>query len=101
MFDGLITLHIQFMDVLEYFEDIHQIYHKNFLSYCESFCKSFDEKTFLIAHIHLNYQKKYIAFLVDILTFYSVTQNIGSLLSKRSNYHIPIWLTPILQKGSH
>lgn len=96
MFDSLITLHIQFMDVLEHFEDIHQINHKNFLSYCESFCNSFDEKTFFIIHRQLNYQKKHIAFLVEILNLHSVTQNLSSLLSERSNYHIPIWLTPIL-----
>ena len=95
-FDGLITLHIQFMDVLEHFEDIRQINQKNFLSYCESLCKSFDEKTFLIVHRQLNYQKKYIAFLIEILNFYCITHDLNSLLSDRSNYHIPIWLTPIL-----
>ena len=95
MLDGLITLHIQFMDVLEHFEEIHQINHTNFLSLCESFCKSFDEKTFLIVHRQLNYQKKHMAFLVEILNFYCITHDLNSLLSDRSNYHIPIWLTPI------
>jgi len=90
------TLHIQFMDVIEHFEDIHQINHANFLLYCESFCKGFDERTFFIIHRQLNYQKKHVAFLVEILNFHSVTQNLSSLLSERSNYHIPIWLTPIL-----
>lgn len=93
MFDGLITLHIQFMDVLEHFEYIHQINHMNFLSYCESFCKSFDEKTFLIVHRQLNYQKKHVAFLVEILNYYAVTHSLNSLLSHRSKYHIPPWLT--------
>ena len=95
MFDGLITLHIQFMDVLEHFEDIRQINYTNFLSYCESFYTSFDEKTFLIIHKQLNYQKKHMAFLVEILNFYAVKHCLNSLLSNRSKYHIPPRLTPI------
>jgi hypothetical protein len=92
MFDGLITLHIQFMDVLEHFEDIHQINHRNFLSLCESFCKSFDAKTFFIIHRQLNYQKKHVAFLVEILNYYAVKHSLNSLLSHRSKYYIPPWL---------
>lgn len=95
MLDGLITLHIQFIDVLEHFEDIRQINYTNFLSYCESFYTSFDEKTFLIIHKQLNYQKKHMAFLVEILNFYAVKHCLNSLLSNRSKYHIPPRLTPI------
>ena len=94
-FDGLATLHVQFMDVLEHFLSIDLINHKNFLSHCELFCKSFDEITFLLIDRQLRYQKKHIAFLVEILNYYFVTHSLNSLLSDRSNYHIPTWLIPI------
>jgi hypothetical protein len=90
-FDGLTTLHIQFMDVLCNFDKITYINKDQFLILAQSFCNQFNQDIFLLLHKLIGYQKKDIAFLSQVLDYFRVEHTLSTLLSNRSLYKIPLW----------
>lgn len=90
-FDGLTTLHIQFMDILCNFDKIIDIDKNQFLMVAKSFCKQYNQDIFLLLNKLIGYQKKDIAFLSQVLDYFGVEHTLSSLLSNRSLYKIPLW----------
>lgn len=90
-FDGLTTLHIQFMDVLCNYDKLIHINKDQFLTIAQSFCKQFNQDIFLLLHKLIEYQKKDIAFLSQVLDYFGVEHKLSTLLSNRSLYKIPLW----------
>jgi len=90
-FDGLTTLHIQFMDVLCNFDKIIDINKDQFLTIAQSFCKQFSQDIFLFLHNLIGYQKKDIAFFSQVLDHFRKEHTLSKLLSNRSSYKIPAW----------
>ena len=90
-FDGLTTLHIQFMDVLCNFDKIIDIDKNQFLMVAKSFCKQYNQDIFLLLNKLIGYQKKDIAFLSQVLDYFGVEHTLSKQLSNRSLYKIPLW----------
>lgn len=90
-FDGLTTLHIQFMDVLCNYDKIIGINKDHFLMVAQSICEQFNKNIFLLLYKLIRYQKKDIAFLSQVLDYFGVEHALSTLLSNRSSYNIPDW----------
>lgn len=90
-FDGTTTAHIQFMHVLCHYDEIPNLNKGNFTMIAESFSKQFNHNTLMLLHQRICYQKKEIAFLVEVLDYFKIKHQISLLLSKRSTYHVPSW----------
>lgn len=90
-FDGLTTLHIQFMDILCNFDKIIDINKDKFLTIAQSFCNQFNQDVFLLLHKLIGYQKKDIAFLSQVLDYFRVEHTLSTLLSNKSSHKIPVW----------
>lgn len=90
-FDGITTLHIQFMDVLCNYDSIPNLNKSAFMSAVRTYAQSFDMSIFLKILDLLNYQKRHIAFLAQILDYFNVLHLLSEMLSTRSDYNIPKW----------
>lgn len=57
----------------------------------KTFSNQFKHDTLMLLHQCIGYQKKEIAFLVEVLDHFKIKHQISPLLSSRSTYHVPSW----------
>lgn len=80
---------VAFLEVLSHFGDIQDLNLPAFRSYSEDFAKSFNEGNFEKIIKKINYKKRTIAFLREILNHFGVSNNLERHLSPLSTYAHP------------
>ncbi|MFH5881197.1 hypothetical protein [Liberiplasma polymorphum] len=88
-----IIKHIEFIDILEHFDSIHNINLEGFNHYISSFITTYDENIMKHTIKVIKPKKRTIAFLKEILDGNSIDNSSGLYLSTTSKYHIPKWIT--------
>lgn len=80
---------IEFLEILENYHKIEDLNQKSFVKYCEYAVKEFNEKNFEQLYKNLNYKKRTIAFLKQLLDFYGISNSLKKYLNGTSKYKIP------------
>lgn len=80
---------IELLEILENYHRIEDLNQKNFVKYCDYAVKEFNEKNFEQLYKNLNYKKRTIAFLKQLLDFYGVSNGLKKYLNGTSKYKIP------------
>ena len=77
---------LEFLEVLQNFNNIEDIDLNQFISYTEKFIYEYDEKTLQTVLNKIKYKKNTLSFLHNILNFYNVENNVSKYLSPLSEY---------------
>lgn len=80
---------IEYMEILENFNEIEDLDKKAFCNLCEKISQSYNEKLFLETYNLGNYKKRTIAFLKYILDCFNVKNEIYKQLNTLSKYNYP------------
>lgn len=80
---------VHMLEVLQNFNSIQELNYANFLQYTETFAKTYSDETFAAVIRQKHYQKKTIAFLKEVLSYYGVNNNLSKYLSCLSDYKHP------------
>ena len=82
---------IELLEILENYYKIEDLNSKNFITYCTHAVRDFNEKTFEQIYKRLNYKKRTIAFLKQVLDSHGVSNGLKKHLNGTSKYEIPKW----------
>ena len=80
---------IHMLEVLKGFHTIEDINYLAFIRYCEAFSKNYSDESTTYVLKHMQYQKRTISFLQNILSYYQVSNTLNKYLSKLSDYKHP------------
>ena len=88
-YDDNTTAIIQMMELFYHYSEIQDLDHSAFLKCIENLAEKYDEEKFKEIQKNINYPKRAIAFLRQVLSYYNIPNNLGRYLSALSNYRIP------------
>lgn len=80
---------ISFLEVLKHYREIQDINHSNFISFCKSFSKEYDESAMEYVLENITYPKSTISFARDVLNYYGAKNSLHKRLSLLSKYDHP------------
>ena len=80
---------ISMMEVLQNFGEIQDMDYAQFIKFCMQFSEAYSDEIFAYVYQQMQYQKRTISFLRNVLMHYQVPNNLNRYLSSLSEYKHP------------